>query len=110
MHTKGRLSATVRGAAVGAALLLIAPFAHADENDVEVDPSRGPASGIRLSLRVEPGVAVALTAPQADQTTTGFGQTVKVMLGVRRYLAIGPAATFTTLPGSGAAMPSMSSW
>jgi len=86
---------------MGAALLLFVPLAHAQEAVDEPDAgSRGLAPGLHMSLRLEPGIAVALTDPQDDMTNTGLGQTVKVMFGLNRFLELGPSATFTSLPAS----------
>lgn len=51
-----------------------------------------------LALRLEPGLALALSAPQSDRTDPGFGQTIKLFIGLNRFLEVGPSATFTTLP------------
>jgi len=91
-------------------LLLCAPLAHAGpESDAEPQaesevPARRLAPGLQLSLSVEPAVAVALTSPQSERTDAGFGQTLKLLFGVTRYLEVGPTAAFTTLPSA----PSMS--
>jgi outer membrane protein OmpA-like peptidoglycan-associated protein len=93
------LRSTFAGGAVVATLLLAAPTAHAQEATVETAaPARGLAPGLRMSMRLEPGVAVATTDPQSDMTKAGFGQTVKLGFDLTRYLSIGPSATFTTLP------------
>ena len=49
-------------------------------------------------MSVEPGLAMAMTAPQSQRTDAGFGQTLKLLFGVTPYLEIGPTAAFTTLP------------
>ncbi|HVV84464.1 MAG TPA: OmpA family protein [Kofleriaceae bacterium] len=114
MHTKQHLPEVVRGAAMGAALLLLVPLAHAQDADLDdsrsAEPARGLAPGLELSVRIEPGVATALTDPQADLAGTGFGQTVKVMFGVSRFLAVGPAATFTTLPSTDEMASARNAW
>jgi outer membrane protein OmpA-like peptidoglycan-associated protein len=95
---------------MAATLLLCAPLAHAGpESDAEPQaesevPARRLAPGLQLSLSVEPAVAVALTSPQSERTDAGFGQTLKLLFGVTRYLEVGPTAAFTTLPSA----PSMS--
>jgi outer membrane protein OmpA-like peptidoglycan-associated protein len=104
MITNTRFASTLRGVVTGTTLLLVAPLAHA-EPDIEggTSPPRL-APGLKLSLSVEPGLAVALTDPQSQRTEAGIGQTVKLLFGVNRYLAVGPTATFTTLPAA-SAMP-----
>lgn len=72
--------------------------AQAQEATAEEDaaPSFGP--GLQLSIKVEPGVAAALTDPQSAMTEAGFRQAVKVLFGVSRYFAVGPSVAFTMLP------------
>jgi outer membrane protein OmpA-like peptidoglycan-associated protein len=97
------------GVALGATLLA-APLAHA-EPETEADaPARGLAPGLKLSLSVEPGFAVALSAPQSDRTDAGFGQTLNLLFGMTRYLAIGPTAAFTTLPSAPSMSTSETAW
>ena len=104
MTSQTRIVTTLRGVVVGTTLLLVTPLAHA-EPDAEGDaPARRLAPGLQLSLSVEPGLAVALTNPQSQRTDAGFGQTLNLLFGVTRYLALGPTAAFTTLPTA----PSMS--
>ena len=98
MKAHTRFTSTLRVAVMGATLSLVAPLAHA-EPAVEADtPAPRLAPGFKLSLRVEPALAVALTAPQSQRTDAGVGQTVKLLFGVTRYLEVGPTAAFTTLP------------
>src|ERR1700759_4578241 len=95
---------TLRGVVMGTTLFLISALvpalAHA-EPDAEGDAStRSLAPGFKLSLSVEPGLAVALTDPQSQRTEAGYGQTLKLLFGVTRYLELGPTAAFTTLPAA----------
>jgi outer membrane protein OmpA-like peptidoglycan-associated protein len=83
---------------MGTTLSLVAPLAHA-EPAVEADtPAPRLAPGLKLSLHVEPALAVAMTDPQSQRTDAGVGQTVKLLFGVTRYLEVGPTAALTTLP------------
>lgn len=59
-----------------------------------------PSSGLQFSVKLEPGLAVALSEPQSDKTEPGFRQTIKALFGVSRHFAIGPSAAFTTLPST----------
>jgi outer membrane protein OmpA-like peptidoglycan-associated protein len=111
-----RLQLSQAGVAA-AALLLIPAVARAQEveTDVEADvetEASAPqlASGLRLALRLEPGVALAMTDPQSDLTDAGFAQTIKLMVGVTRYLELGPSVSFTTLPGNGDMAESGRAW
>jgi outer membrane protein OmpA-like peptidoglycan-associated protein len=82
---------------IGAALLLLAPIASAQEAEPEVgDPlPTGPGD---FSLRVEPGLALPLSAPQSDIFNAGGGQSIKAMWGLSRYFDLGPSVTFLALP------------
>jgi outer membrane protein OmpA-like peptidoglycan-associated protein len=100
----------LRRVVLGASLLLAAPLAHA-QPDPEGDPaSRRLAPGVQMSIAVEPGLAVALTDPQSQRTDAGFGQSLKLLFGVGRYLELGPTAAFTTLPTSSTMPTSGTSW
>lgn len=70
--------------------------AQAQEAPSQEAPTFGP--GPQVSVKIEPGLATALTEPQSGMTETGFRQAVKVLFGVSRYFAFGPSAAFTTLP------------
>jgi len=78
---------------VGSVSVAQAQEATADETAA---PSYGP--GPQVSVKIEPGVAGALTQPQSGMTKAGFRQAVKVLFGVSRYFAVGPSAAYTTLP------------
>src|SRR5688572_7830790 len=97
-----------RGATV-AAVLLVAPLAHAQEAVQEGD-APALASGLQLSLKLEPGLATALTSPQSRTTELGMGHTMKVLVGLNRYLAVGPSLAYTRLPAAGAMTESGTSW
>lgn len=84
------------------ALSLFAATAHADDTVVEQAEPRGLAPGLQLSLKLEPGLAAAISNPQEDQTDLGMGGTVKVLFGLNRYLAIGPSVGATMLPADAA--------
>jgi OOP family OmpA-OmpF porin len=76
--------------------------AYAEDASVEEEaaPTFGPVP--QLSIKIEPGVAAALSSPQSKMTEAGFRQAVKVLFGVSPYVAMGPSAAFTTLPSDGA--------
>ncbi len=85
-----------------ATISVFAPVAHAQEAD-ESEPHHL-APGMQLSLKLEPGLATALTDPQRDRTDVGMGHTVKVLFGVHRYLQVGPSFAYTRLPADAAVM------
>lgn len=54
------------------------------------------------SLKVEPGVAVPLSAPQTTRYGVGGAQSVKLLFGLAPVLDIGPSASFLSLaPATG---------
>lgn len=55
------------------------------------------APGLRLSLKVEPGIAMPLSHPQNQVYDQGFAQTLKLLMGISRYVEVGPSATFMAL-------------
>ncbi len=69
----------------------------------------GSAAG-DVSFKVEPGVAIPLTAPQSDIYDIGGGQSVKALFGIGRYFSIGPSTTFLFLPGSVANSEAGTAW
>jgi len=94
-----------------AALLLVASVAQAQEAEVEAEAtSPRLVSGVRFALRLEPGLAVALTDPQSQVTEAGFGQAVKLFFGLTPFLEVGPSAAFTTLPATASMADSGTSW
>ena len=56
------------------------------------------AQAQEISLRVEPGVAVPLTAPQDDRFGVGFAVAGKPELTLAHYLGIGPSVSYLWLP------------
>ena len=51
-----------------------------------------------VSFKLEPGLAFALSDPQADHYALGGGQSFKVLFGLNRYLDIGPSFSFMVVP------------
>jgi len=81
-----------------AAVLGLSTVAYAQE---AVTEGATLAPGLQLSLKLEPGIAAALTSPQADDTDLGQGHTVQLLFGLNRYLAVGPSIAYTRLSGDG---------
>ncbi|MET0411447.1 MAG: OmpA family protein [Polyangiaceae bacterium] len=71
-----------------------------DAQEYRVSGQLLPAETGDISLRVEPGVALALTSPQSDIFDVGGGQSIKLFFALTPWLDIGPSATFVTLPPS----------
>lgn len=57
-----------------------------------------PAPAADFSLKLEPGVAVPLTAPQSERYDVGGSLTLKALFGLNKYLDIGPSVTVLQLP------------
>jgi len=93
-----------------AALCLFGSIAHAQEAEVAADEPRPLAAGLQLSLKLEPGLAAALSDPQSDRTELGVGTTAKLLFGVNRYLQLGPSIAFTTLPATAEMTQSGRAW
>ncbi|MEN9578254.1 MAG: hypothetical protein RJA70_1263 [Pseudomonadota bacterium] len=83
--------ALARGTMTAAAMLLLTPLAAAE--DVYL-----PAKAGDFSLKIEPGLALALSKPQSHLFDVGGGQTIKALWALSPYLDIGPSATFIALP------------
>lgn len=72
---------TLSASLVGVVLLL-SPYAQAQ----------------KISLRVEPGVAIPLTNPQAERFNVGGAAAIKPELGLGSYFSVGPSVSFVGLP------------
>ncbi len=59
------------------------------------------AGAVELSFKLEPGVAAAVSAPQAQLYGVGGGQSAKALFGVTSYLDVGPSASFVIVPVTG---------
>jgi outer membrane protein OmpA-like peptidoglycan-associated protein len=97
MNTRFPSALSARAAITAAALLQFSPIAQASE--VEASGYKPlPARIGDFALKVEPGVALALTDPQARIFKTGGGETIKALWVVNEFMDVGPSATFLTLP------------
>lgn len=68
------------------------------------------ASAVDLSFKLEPDVAIPLTAPQSELFGVGGGESVKLLFGLTPWLDIGPAASFHLLPSTTAGNESGVVW
>lgn len=84
------------GLTTGAALLLLAPLAHAADGKTPGQPL--PAQAGDFTLKLEGGVSIPLGAPQSQEFKIGGGQTIKGLWAINSYFDLGPSATFTYLP------------
>ena len=84
----------------GVGLLLLAPFARLARADESRPPARDPlpTQAGDFALKIEPGLAIPLTDPQARLFKVGGGQTLKALWAVSRYLDLGPSVSFIYLP------------
>lgn len=76
------------------ALALSVGVAHAAEGDPR------PTEAGDFSLRIEPGISVPLTDPQAQRFVVGGSQTVKAAWNLSRYFDLGPSVGFLALPSA----------
>jgi OOP family OmpA-OmpF porin len=58
------------------------------------------ADGPDLTLKVEPGVAFPLTSPQTDRFKVGGDLSVKPLVALTSWLAVGPSVSVLALPSS----------
>jgi outer membrane protein OmpA-like peptidoglycan-associated protein len=93
MHENTRLTLSATATA-----LLFASIGNAQVSESPSPGERLPAEPGAFSLKIEPGIAIALTRPQSRLFDLGGGQTVKALWALTPYLDIGPSATFLTLP------------
>ncbi len=103
-----RLSAA--SAPLGAlALLMIASSAHAQEG-VQDGPNRLPARTGSFALKIEPGVAIPISSPQARLFDVGGGQTVKALWALSPYWDLGPSVAFLALPAADGVSEAGTAW
>jgi outer membrane protein OmpA-like peptidoglycan-associated protein len=57
-----------------------------------------PAQPGDFALKVEPGLALPLTAPQSELFDAGVSETLKVLWTLNPYLDLGPSVTYLALP------------
>lgn len=92
-----RSTLALSGALALAPSLLLAPLAHSAEGP-EVSAKALPPQPGDFTLKLETGLAAALTDPQAGLFKTGGSQTIKALWSLNKYLDLGPSATFLSLP------------
>lgn len=82
----------------------------ASAESVDEDAPAPLKSGLQMSVKLEPGLASALSNPQSNRTDLGMNHTVQLLFGLNRYLAIGPTAAFTMLSKSAPMTESGKAW
>jgi outer membrane protein OmpA-like peptidoglycan-associated protein len=68
------------------------------------------ANAVNFSLKLEPGIAIPLSAPQSQIYNVGGGQSLEALFGINRYLDVGPTAFFLFLPAENKLAASGSVW
>lgn len=68
------------------------------------------AQAQEVTLRVEPGVAVPLTDPQAQRFGVGGAVAVKPELGLGSYLSVGPSVSLLALPSRLSGVDTGTAW
>lgn len=95
-------------AVTAAGLSLAQPVRAADGATMEGQPL--PTRAGAFTLKLEPGLAIALTDPQAQRLDLGGGATLKALWALNRHLDIGPSLSFMGLPVSGSPDGIQSAW
>lgn len=86
-------------AAVTAATLLLAGFAHAaDEKPLGRMLKAEPGD---FALKLEAGVLIPLSAPQSTLFGLGGAQTLKALWALNEYFDLGPSVSFMVVPNEG---------
>lgn len=68
------------------------------------------STGLDVSFKLEPGLAIPLTAPQSEVFGLGVGQSLKALFGLTPWLDIGPTASFLLLSAQEAGGESGIAW
>lgn len=89
-----KFSKAISAVLVGAGLLSLPSLAQAQE----------------LTLRVEPGVAIPTTDPQAERFGVGGALAVKPELGLGSYLSVGPSLQVMQLPSRISGVDAGNAW
>jgi len=84
MLATSRIANRARSAGIVVGLLALPPAAYAED----------------VSFKLEPGVAVPLSAPQSDIYDVGGAQAIKALFGLTPYLDVGPTVSFLYLPAA----------
>jgi len=89
--------------------LLFASLAHAEDGET-YGPGRIPAEPGTFTLKIEPGLAIPLSSPQAHLFDVGGGQSVKALFAINPYWDLGPSATFLALPAADSVSEAGTAW
>ena len=68
------------------------------------------ANAVHVSLKLEPGIAIPLSAPQSQIYNVGGGESLKALFRINRYLDVGPTGFFLFLPAEQKLAASGSVW
>jgi outer membrane protein OmpA-like peptidoglycan-associated protein len=68
------------------------------------------AKAQEVTLRVEPGVAIPLTDPQAQRFGIGGALAVKPEIGLGSYFSLGPSASVIAFPSTGSVTSAPTMW
>ena len=73
-------------------------------------PGRVPAEQGTFALKIEPGLAIPLSSPQAHLFDVGGGQTAKGLFALSPSWDIGPSLTFLALPAADSVSEAGTAW
>ena len=68
------------------------------------------ANALNYGLKLEPGIAIPLSAPQSQIYNVGGGESLKALFGITPYFDVGPSAFFLFLPAEQKLAASGSVW
>ena len=68
------------------------------------------ANALTVGVKLEPGIAIPLSAPQSQIYDVGAGESLKILFGINRYLDVGPDAFFLFIPAEQKQAASGSVW
>lgn len=67
-------------------------------------------AGADVSLKLEPGAEIPLTAPQSQIYDVGGGQSLKALFGLTPYLDVGPSVSVLVVPAAAEGAASGMAW
>lgn len=108
MYQRPRLALSTVATITSTALLLLPSLASADESAEGRRPL--PAQAGDFSVKVEPGLALALTRPQSQLFQPGGGLTLKGLFALNPYLGLGPSLSYMALPAEADSSDAGTAW
>ena len=94
------------------AAVLWAPLAYAEQAGAATAAERNPKATQAgdFALKIEPGLALALTSPQSGKFDFGGGGNLQALWALNRYLGIGPSAGLMAMPSADRSLGTGTAW